>query len=61
VGGRAEAQEIFRCHTGRSAPTEPFTEGFVIVGWRGGKSLIAALAGVYLAVFKPTFTYSRRG
>jgi hypothetical protein len=48
----AEAEEIFRRHTGRSAPTEPFSEGFVIVGRRGGKSLVAALVGVYLAAFK---------
>src|ERR1700730_15336149 len=47
-----EAEEIFRRHTGRSAPTEPFHEGYVIVGRRGGKSLIAALGATYLAAFR---------
>jgi hypothetical protein len=48
----AEAQEIFRRHTGRGAPTQRFTEGFVIVGRRGGKSIVAALVATYLAAFK---------
>jgi hypothetical protein len=48
----SEAQEIFRRHTGRGAPTEPFREGFVIVGRRGGKSIVAALVATYLAAFK---------
>ena len=47
-----ETQQIFLRHTGRSAPTAPFQEGFVIVGRRGGKSIIAALIGTYLAAFK---------
>jgi hypothetical protein len=39
--------------TGREkAPTESFKEIFLIIGRRGGKSLIAALCAVYLAVFK---------
>ena len=48
----SEAEEIFRRHTGRAAPTEPFHEGYVIVGRRGGKSLIAALVATYLAAFR---------
>lgn len=48
----SDAEEIFRRHTGRGAPSEPFRESFVIVGRRGGKSLVAALVGVYLAAFK---------
>jgi hypothetical protein len=46
-------QAIYREHTGRSdTPAEPFHEAFCIVGRRGGKSLISALIGVYLATFK---------
>jgi hypothetical protein len=48
----SEAEEIFRRHTGRGAPTEPFRESFVIVGRRGGKSLVAALVATYLAAFR---------
>jgi len=47
-----EAVEIFRRHSGRPVPTEPFQEAFCIVGRRGGKSLIAALVATYLAAFK---------
>jgi hypothetical protein len=40
----------YRQHTGRSAPpTAPAREGWLIVGRRGGKSVIAALVAVYLA------------
>jgi hypothetical protein len=46
-------REVYRVHTGRTDPPgEPFNEAFCIVGRRGGKSLIAALIGVYLATFK---------
>jgi len=42
--------EVFRAHTGReTAPVERATEGWVIVGRRGGKSRVAALIGVFLA------------
>jgi hypothetical protein len=45
--------EIYRRHTGRpNPPTVPFSEVFLIIGRRGGKSLFTALTLVYLAVFK---------
>ena len=45
--------EIFRRHTGRaSLPTEPAREGWLVVGRRGGKSLVAALVAVFLACFR---------
>lgn len=44
---------VFQKFTGRaSAPTEPFREIFLIIGRRGGKSLISAIVLVFLAVFK---------
>jgi hypothetical protein len=46
-------QEIFRKHTGRSIPQPgPAREGWLVVGRRGGKSLISALVAVFLACFK---------
>jgi hypothetical protein len=48
-----KAKAIYTKHTGRSdAPTEPFRECFIIVGRRGGKSIIAALVAVTLACFR---------
>jgi hypothetical protein len=45
--------DVFQKFTGRaSAPTEPFKEAFLIIGRRGGKSLISAIILVFLAVFK---------
>lgn len=45
--------EIFRQCTGRAAPSvSGYIEAWLIVGRRGGKSLILALIAVYLAVFK---------
>jgi len=45
--------EVFKKFTGReTAPTEPLSEAFLIIGRRGGKSLISALVCVFLAVFK---------
>lgn len=45
--------EIYRRLTGRvNPPTAPFSEVFLIIGRRGGKSLFSALTMVYLAVFK---------
>lgn len=45
--------EAFRKFTGRKdAPAEPFKECFLIIGRRGGKSLVSALVLVFLAVFK---------
>ena len=44
---------VYQEHTGRTdLPSELFHEAVCIVGRRGGKSLIAALIGVYLATFK---------
>jgi len=44
---------IYAKHTGRSSvPEEPAREAFVIVGRRGGKSIIAALIAVYVACFR---------
>ncbi len=48
----AEAEKIFHRHTGRAAPSQAFNEAFVVVGRRGGKSLIAATIGTYLAAFR---------
>ena len=43
----------YRACTGRqNAPQTPFTEGWLVVGRRGGKSLILALIAVYLACFR---------
>lgn len=48
---------LFAQCTGRTiAPTTSATEGWFIVGRRGGKSFITALIGVYLATFRD---YSR--
>lgn len=44
---------IFGKCTGRSlAPSEALREGWLVVGRRGGKSLIAAFIGVFLACFR---------
>jgi len=44
---------IYRSHTGRSTlPKEPFKEAWLVVGRRGGKSLVSALCAVYLSCFK---------
>ena len=44
---------VFTRFTGRTtAPAEPFKEAFLIIGRRGGKSLVSALVLVFLAVFK---------
>lgn len=48
-----EARAIASKHTARSDfPSEPFGEAFVIVGRRGGKSLISALVATFLACFR---------
>ncbi len=47
------ARETYRKHTGReTTPTVPAKEGWLIVGRRGGKSLVAALVAVFLASFR---------
>lgn len=44
---------IYRKHTGRTRPSnEAAKEAWLVVGRRGGKSLIAALVAVYLACFR---------
>jgi len=46
-------QEIFTKHTQRNTfPANPMREAWVIVGRRGGKSLISAFCAVYLATFR---------
>jgi hypothetical protein len=45
--------EVYRSHTGRArTPAGPVREAWVVVGRRGGKSLVAALMGVFLACFR---------
>ncbi len=52
-----EAQ-VFRKHTARSGlPQRPAREAWVIVGRRGGKSLVAALVAVFLACFRDYAQY----
>ena len=49
----AEAQAIYRQHTGRDdMPSQQFREVYAIVGRRGGKSIIAALVAAFLASFR---------
>ena len=49
----ADELAIYQKHTGRtSAPAEAFREVFLIIGRRGGKSLVSAIVLVFLAVFK---------
>ena len=48
-----ETLAIYQRHTQRkTAPLVAFLEAWLIVGRRGGKSLIAALVAVFLAVFR---------
>lgn len=57
-----EGQAIYTEHTGRQdVPTEPFSEAWTIVGRRGGKSRIAALVAVYLALFRDYSEVLSRG
>lgn len=45
--------ETYRRHTGRSVqPAAPFSEGWLVVGRRGGKSFIMALVAVFLGCFR---------
>ena len=47
------ALKIYRQHTHRtSAPELPAKEAWLVVGRRGGKSIIAALVAVFLACFR---------
>ena len=48
-----EMRAVYRGCTGRSAePGKSFTEAWLVVGRRGGKSFILALIAVYLACFR---------
>ena len=59
------AQEIYRQHTRRtSVPELPAKEAWLVVGRRGGKSIIAALVAVFLACFRdyrPVLAPGERG
>ena len=47
------ALALYQQHTGRTvAPGSPRKEAWLVVGRRGGKSLIAALVAVFLACFR---------
>jgi hypothetical protein len=49
----AETLALYQRHTERKTPpTEPASEAWVVVGRRGGKSFIAALVAVFVAVFR---------
>ena len=57
-----EEAKVYRECTGRETlPDKPATEGWVIVGRRGGKSRIAALIGIYLACFRDYTEYLASG
>jgi Phage Terminase len=57
-----EDWELFRQCTGRvDRPTGGFTEAWLVVGRRGGKSLMLALIAVFLACFVDWSTYLNRG
>ena len=46
-------QEFIRqCLGGRSVPTDPVREAWLVIGHRGGKSRFAALVAIYLACFR---------
>ncbi len=48
-----EQLDCYRRHTGRTAPpTAPAREAWLIIGRRGGKSFIAALVALFVAVFR---------
>ena len=53
---------VFRRHTERQTqPTTPFNEASLIIGRRGGKSLILALIATYLACFRTYDQHLARG
>src|SRR6478735_12454432 len=57
-----EQLALYRKHTHREAPPEsPFSEAWLIVGRRGGKSFIMALCAVYLACFRDYRPYLQQG
>jgi hypothetical protein len=57
-----ESAEVFVRHTGRqTAPAVPFREAWLCCGRRAGKSLIAALIAVYIALFRNYAQYLAPG
>jgi hypothetical protein len=45
--------DLYKAHTGRQSwPADPSREAWLIIGIRGGKSMMTALLGAYLAVFR---------
>ena len=58
----AEQLALYQRYTGRTKPSPiPFTEAWICVGRRGGKSVIAALIVVYLAFFRDYAPYLAPG
>jgi hypothetical protein len=57
-----EQVEAYAKHTGRKdTPHTPFTEAWLIIGRRGGKSFIMALVAVFLATFRTYRQYLQPG
>lgn len=57
-----EHMDTYKRHTGRTqAPAAPYSEAWLIIGRRGGKSLIMALVAVYLATFRSYREYLQPG
>lgn len=58
----ADQLETYRRHTGRTTPpSEAFSEAWLVIGRRGGKSFIMALVAVYLATFRRYTDYLQPG
>src|SRR6266567_2173920 len=48
-----EARALYEKHTGRmDLPEEPFREAYAICGRRSGKSVVAAMAAIFLSCFR---------
>jgi len=59
---RASDMRLFEKCTGRTMPPKgPFNEAWLIVGRRGGKSLVLAVVAVYLALFRSWTQYLAPG
>ena len=57
-----EEVEIFKRHTGRgTSPADAAREAWIVVGRRGGKSLIASVVALYLAAFRDYSTHLMPG
>jgi len=57
-----EALELYRKHTGRQdPPAKQFSEGFCIIGRRGGKSIQSAFIATFLSVFRDYSAYLAPG